>query len=195
MKLPKFDHFDLIAPYYDRALPLGQMERLVELVGLPAEGVLLDVGGGTGRVAHALRECISLAIVADASMGMLAQGKSKFGLYLVCSLSERLPFPDNVIDRITIVDALHHLSNQSDAAGELFRVLKPGGRLVIEEPNIDHLAVKLIAIAEKLLLMRSHFLNPQKIAGLFTAPSARHQIAKDGSTVWVIIEKVSKLSL
>ena len=49
----------------------------------------------------------------------------------------------------------------------MFRVLKPGGLLVIEEPDIRTFGVKLIAIAEKLLLMRSHFLAPEEITNLF----------------------------
>ena len=59
-----------------------------------------------------------------------------------------------------MVDALHHVIHQGQTAREMYRVLKPGGRIVIEEPDIRKFGVKLIAVAEKLLLMRSHFLSP-----------------------------------
>ena len=61
-----------------------------------------------------------------------------------------------------MVDALHHVINHGQTAREMYRVLKPGGRIVIEEPDIRSFYVKLIAVAEKLLLMRSHFLSPQR---------------------------------
>jgi demethylmenaquinone methyltransferase/2-methoxy-6-polyprenyl-1,4-benzoquinol methylase len=72
--------------------------------------------------------------------------------------------------------------------GELFRVLAPGGLLVIEEPDLRRFAVKLIAVAEKLALMRSHFLAPDAIAALFPQ-TAVVRIMTDGNNAWVIAEK------
>jgi demethylmenaquinone methyltransferase/2-methoxy-6-polyprenyl-1,4-benzoquinol methylase len=129
-------------------------------------------------------------IVADISHGMLAQASRKPGLYAVCSQSERLPFPDDYFDRIIMVDALHHVHDQRETAADLFRLLKPGGRLVIEEPDIRRFAVKLIALAEKLLWMRSHFLVADRIAGLFTAVDAQTQIACQDNTTWIIVDKM-----
>ena len=45
-----FDHFDFIAPLYDRIVRLPVSSRLCELLKLPTDGILLDAGGGTGRV-------------------------------------------------------------------------------------------------------------------------------------------------
>ena len=69
----------------------------------------------------------------------------------------------------------------------MFRVLKPGGVLVIEEPDIRTFGVKLIALAEKLLLMRSHFLAPDGIMKLFDVGEIETKSA-DG-TAWVIVKK------
>ena len=49
---------------------------------------------------------------------------------------------------------------------ELVRVLEPGGRILIEEPDLTLLAVKLVAVAEKLLLMESHFRTPEAIGAV-----------------------------
>jgi demethylmenaquinone methyltransferase/2-methoxy-6-polyprenyl-1,4-benzoquinol methylase len=86
-----------------------------------------------------------------------------------------------------MVDALHHVIDHAHTAREMFRVLKPGGVLVIEEPDIRTFGVKLIAIAEKLLLMRSHFLAPDAILKLF--PNAEKQVKTVDGTAWVIIKK------
>lgn len=187
--MPLPDHFDLIAPFYDRAIHYQRAQRMIELLGLPMQGAVLDAGGGTGRVAQALSGFASKVIVADVSLGMLRQARAKNGLGTVCAPSEKLPFSDASFERIIMVDALHHVHHQAHTARELWRVLKPGRRLVIEEPDVRDFGVKLIALAEKLLLMRSHFLAPADIASLFPYPSARTRVEVEGSIAWVMVEK------
>lgn len=46
-----FDHFNFLAPIYDRAIPFSRLELLLQMVDLLVDGPLLDAGGGTGRVA------------------------------------------------------------------------------------------------------------------------------------------------
>ncbi len=191
-----FDHFDILAPIYDRAIPFSRLELMLKMVDLPVDGILLDAGGGTGRVASALRPHVRAALVADFSPGMLAQAQLK-GLPGVLTPAERLPFADGTFDRIIMVDALHHVHNQAETIAELWRVLrgpdpvsgKPGGRLVIEEPDVRTFTVKLVAIGEKLALMRSHFLSPPKIAALFP-PEAQVKIETEGYNAWVIVERI-----
>lgn len=187
--MPILDHFGLIAPYYDRVISLKQADQLKRLLGIPGPQRLLDAGGGTGRVAQALQPDIPLVVIADLSRGMLRQAQGKDGLQVVNSHTEALPFPDASFERIVMVDALHHVCDQPATAAEMWRVLAPGGRIVIEEPDIRTTAVKLIALAEKLLLMRSHFLAPGRIASLFDLHGASHELIKDGYNVWVVIDK------
>ncbi len=188
-----FDHFNLIAPRYEKAIPLRREQQLIELAGLPVEGALLDAGGGTGRVAQALLPYAGRVVIADPSAGMLRQAKAKERLELACTHAEKLPFPSDYFERILIVDALHHVICQEETAAELWRVLKPGGRLLIEEPDVRTLAVKLIAIAEKIALMRSRFLKPEAVAALFGQAGARKEVIAEGTTAWVIVEKLPTL--
>lgn len=187
--MPLIDHFGIIAPYYDHAIPLRQVERFIELVELPVEGRLLDVGGGTGRVARALRSQVSEIFIVDESPGMLSQAKLKNGLSLTCSHSEALPFPDEFFERVIMVDALHHVGDQKGSAAEIWRVIKPGGLAVILEPDIRKLSAKVVAVFEKILLMRSHFLSPDQITRLFNYPNADTRIVEDGFNAWVCVRK------
>lgn len=183
--MPAFDHFAIIASLYAR-VTYSKADVMREVADLPAQGRLLDVGGGTGRVASAIRDLVDDVILADVSLGMLK--KAPLSLFKpVCSGSESLPFADNSFERVIMVDALHHVIDQVHTAREMFRVLKPGGIIVIEEPDIRTFGVKLIAIAEKLLLMRSHFLAPDEIVKLFETENS--SIKTVDSTAWVIIEK------
>ncbi len=180
-------HFNLLAPFYDRVIQFTRLERTLEALDLPHAGTLLDAGGGTGRVAEALRPHVGSVVVADVSRGMLAQARRK-DLAAASAETERLPFPDESFDRVLMVDALHHVVHQGETVRELYRVLKAGGRLVIEEPDLRTFPVKLIAIAEKLALMRSRFLAPAQIAALLP-PEAKARIETEEYTAWIIAEK------
>jgi demethylmenaquinone methyltransferase/2-methoxy-6-polyprenyl-1,4-benzoquinol methylase len=183
----RFDHFDFIAPLFAR-VGYASLEKMLEMADLPASGVILDVGGGTGRVAKLLCEHADNVIIADPSFGMLQQA-DRATLTLTCSNSESLPFPDGYFSRVIMVDALHHVVDQAATAREMYRVLEHGGKIVIEEPDIRVFGVKLIAAAEKVLLMRSHFLSPEKIVELFSFDSAKADVHALDGNAWVVIEK------
>ncbi len=182
-------HFDLIAPLYDRLLPRPDPELWLELLRLPARR-LLDAGGGTGRVAYELRRLAKQVVVSDLSARMLLQAQRKGGLQAVAADVVHLPFADACFDRILIADALHHFPRQEQALHELLRVLAPGGRLVIEEPDLTRLAVKAVALAEKALLMRSRFLFPEELCILVQSCGATASIGRRGRFLaWIVVEK------
>lgn len=182
------DHFDLLAPIYDLVIPPPDPARLREMLQLPTEGLVLEAGGGTGRVSALLRPMVGRLVINDLSLPMLKQAQSKAALWPVQAAVERLPFPDACFARVFAVDALHHFGDQHAAVGELLRVLRPGGRLVIEEPDITRFPVKLVALAEKLALMRSQFYSGEEMQALVAAHglSARVGCLRDFATCIVV---------
>ncbi len=184
-----FDHFGFVAPFYDRFASVLDTSRLEEFLAMDGKGSLLDAAGGTGRIGQALHNGVENVVVVDLSKGMLKQASEKNMVLPAQAQVEMLPFPGACFERIVMVDALHHVINQPATASELWRVLKPGGRLVIEEPNIHTLAAKMVAAGEKMLLMRSHFLSPQAIARLFPVVMGRTSIFTEGWNSWIVIQK------
>ena len=192
--MPVNRHFDLLAAFYDRVIRPPDAERLARLLNLPAGGWMLDAGGGTGRVASALCDMVDRLVISDLSQPMLRQTALKSpgpegALIPTQARVERLPFADGTFNRILVVDAFHHFGDQTRAAEELARVLRPGGRLVIEEPDIRHFSVKVIALAETLALMGSRFRSPAAIREMLEEEGLDARIETEGTTAWVIAEK------
>jgi ubiquinone/menaquinone biosynthesis C-methylase UbiE len=186
-------HFELLAPIYDRLIApiLGapDPQRWRDLLRLPSVGWVLDAGGGTGRISAALRPLTEKVVVADLSRRMLRQARRR-GLEGVVADVERLPFADGTFERVLVVDALHHFIRQQQSLGELVRVLRPGGRLLVEELDPRRFPVKLAALGERLLGMKSCFRSPQVFAGMLIAEGLSVRIEQDkGWAVWIIADK------
>ena len=124
--------------------PLGQItdhleERLIlELLG-PVEGLLvLDVGCGDGALGSVLARRTARVTGLDADARMLAAARQraqedKIWLELVRGEAEALPFADGTFDRIVAVTVLCFVGDARRAIGEMARVLRPGGKVVIGE--------------------------------------------------------------
>ena len=187
---PPFDHFGVLAPVYERFIRPPDVGRLRALCDARPGQRLLDVGGGTGRVAQMFRAAAAVCVL-DVSVGMLQQALAKGGLCAGLGVVERLPFRDGAFERIIAVDSFHHFRHHSQAARELARVLAPGGRLVIEEPDIRNFAVKLIALGETLTLMRSRFRRPEVVMEYLASAGLRPTLHEDKGVYWVVGVKVA----
>jgi len=185
----QFDHFNLLGPFYDLIFGRSTDHNMVRIAEVEKDHKLLDVGGGTGRVAVLFKDLVSQVLIADAAVRMLREAQAK-GLRTINTESEKLPLPAHSFDRVIMVDALHHVRDQQRSMKELWRVLAPGGRMVIEEPDIRNFAVKLIALGEKLALMRSRFISPEKILAMcrFDGIDSK-KIIKAKGIAWIIITK------
>jgi ubiquinone/menaquinone biosynthesis C-methylase UbiE len=118
-----------VAARYAAARP--DLHRLViELLAgrLPKPNHALDLGAGTGLSTRALLGFAETVVGIDSSEEML-QRRSESRSYYVLAAAEHLPFPDDVFDLATIASALHWFGRE--ALGEVARVLRPGGSLVV----------------------------------------------------------------
>lgn len=116
------------------ALEEPVVHRLLEQ--LPA-GPVLDAACGTGRHAAHLWRCGREQLIGvDASEEMLARARSKLpGADLRLGELSALPLADGEVGGAVCALALSHLPEIGPAIGELARVLRPGGRLVVSNPH------------------------------------------------------------
>jgi len=132
------DFFDQIAPVYD-SWAGGQhgriAARLVELVKPKKGQRALDVGTGTGLVAHLVAAKVSPGAVIgiDLSDRMLSIARSKQtkNTQFLGMAAERLVFRPQTFDLVTMGEALAYLADPGEALLEAHRVLRPRGRLAI----------------------------------------------------------------
>ncbi len=103
---------------------------------------LLDVAGGTGDIAFRFlrRAAGATATVLDMTEGMLVEGRKRAEagnmadrLTWVAGDAMALPFPDNSFDVYTISFGIRNVTRIPDALREAYRVLRPGGRLMVLE--------------------------------------------------------------
>ena len=103
---------------------------------------LLDVAGGTGDVSFKFlkRAGRAHATVCDLTEGMLVEGRKRAeaealadSLDWVVGDAMALPFEDNTFDVYTISFGIRNVTRPQDALNEAYRVLKPGGRLMVLE--------------------------------------------------------------
>ncbi len=143
--------FDAISGNYDglnRVISFGTdstwRKRVVAILKKKHPENILDIATGTGDLAINLldtgaREVIGL----DISRGMLEVGRKKVAerhledrIQMVLGDSENLQFEDDHFDAVTVAFGVRNFENLEQGLAEIYRVLKPGGTLVILETAV-----------------------------------------------------------
>lgn len=165
--------FDRYARWYD-VIRRPPTEELLALARPRKTDRVLDIGGGTGVVAAALKPLVQEVIVLDPSSGMLAQAKAR-GLKAVLGSTDSIPFPAKAFDLIICTDAFHHVQDQMQALKEMRRVLKRNGRVIFEEYNPSTFSGASVAFIEWLTRCHSKFHTPERMSALL----ARNGLSAD----------------
>lgn len=142
--------FHSVAAKYDimNDLMSGGVHRLwkrftIELSGVRAGNKVLDIAGGTGDLTRQFSRLVGPTgevILADINSSMLSVGRDKLmdkgtinNIRFVQADAEKLPFAENTFDCVTIAFGLRNVTHKEEALSSIFRVLKPGGRLLVLE--------------------------------------------------------------
>ncbi len=115
----------------------------INMLGFRRGHTVLDIAGGTGDLAAKMAPIVGpkgLVVLSDINSSMLAQGRDRMlNKGLVTNIDyalingEELPFADNTFDRITLGFGLRNMTDKDKALAAIYRVLKPGGRLLVLE--------------------------------------------------------------
>jgi demethylmenaquinone methyltransferase/2-methoxy-6-polyprenyl-1,4-benzoquinol methylase len=140
--------FHSVASRYDvmNDLMSGGLHRLWKTFTIAQAGVrpgfkVLDIAGGTGDLAKAFAKQAGASgevWLTDINESMLRVGRDRLlnkGLatpVLLCD-AEKLPFPSNYFDRVSVAFGLRNMTHKDAALAEMQRVLKPGGKLLVLE--------------------------------------------------------------
>ena len=140
--------FDSVAQRYDimNDLMSGGMHRLWKSFTIARSGVregsrVLDVAGGTGDLSLAFARKVGKSgqvWLTDINNAMLTHGRDRlcdkgFMLPVAQCDAEKLPFPDDYFDCVTVAFGLRNMTHKDAALAEMRRVLRPGGRLLVLE--------------------------------------------------------------
>jgi len=115
----------------------------VELAGVRRGQRVLDLAAGTGDLSERFAGIVGKegeVVVTDINTAMLTRGRERLvdagvagNVHYAQVDAEALPFPTNHFDCITIGFGLRNVTHKQRALGEMFRVLRPGGRTLVLE--------------------------------------------------------------
>lgn len=132
--------FKAVAPRYDLMNDLMSMgihrlwkNKMARLAASKPGEQAVDLAGGTGDVAKLLAASGAQVLICDPSLEMMRNGKDLGNIGKIAAPGEFLPFGDNSFDLLTIAFGIRNVTSLNAALAEIFRVLKPGGRLVCLE--------------------------------------------------------------
>lgn len=118
---------------------------------LSAGGPVLDFGAGTGQMTRRLAASGQFATVTGADLYGRGPETPSSIAWIEADLNEPLPCPPGSFDTIVAAEVIEHLENPRAVARELFRLLRPGGTLVLSTPNNE--SIRALAA----LTARGHF--------------------------------------
>ncbi|HMT92638.1 bifunctional demethylmenaquinone methyltransferase/2-methoxy-6-polyprenyl-1,4-benzoquinol methylase UbiE [uncultured Thiothrix sp.] len=143
----------------------------IDAAGAKQGSKVLDLAGGTGDLASKFARIVGQTgkvVLSDINASMLENGRKRLtdlgiagNIDYVQANAECLPFADNSFDIVIMAFGLRNVTDKDSALGSIFRVLKPGGRLLVLEfskpvlpglaPIYDQYSFKLLPMMGKMI--------------------------------------------
>lgn len=185
--------FDSVASKYDVMNDMMSMgihrvwkQFTIDLAAVKKGEQVLDLAGGTGDLAIRFAKQVGPeghVILSDINAAMLTEGRDRLlnkGLVnnvdIVQADAQYLPFADNTFDLITIAFGLRNVTDKELALRSMYRVLKPGGRLMVLEfskPSVPGLGAIYDQYSFKILPKMGEFIANDADSYRYLAESIR----------------------
>jgi SAM-dependent methyltransferase len=142
----------------------------------PKRGRMLEVGSGYGYLLDYFRQDGWDVVGVEPNEGLNRHARKVLDIEVLPLILPEAKFPDASFDVVTMMHVIEHVPDPTDTLNEIFRILKPGGMLVMETPRYDTLMFKLLGRRERSLSCEGHIY-------FFTTRTLRQISKKAGFTV------------
>ena len=113
----------------------GYMRVVARMTAAMAPGRVLDIPAGAGLLSEAMRGQGHEVVSADINRHDAS--------YVYADMTARLPFDDASFDAVVCLEGIEHVQRPHDLMGELFRVCRVGGGVIVSTPNVSSLFSRL----------------------------------------------------
>lgn len=153
----------------------GVKKETVDALQLRHGTAALDVGSGTGEEVRHMAAAAGAAVGVDASKVLVDEARRRTGpeyeARFEVARAEELPFPDESFDGVRVERTLQHVDDLGGAVSEMWRVARPGARIVAIEPDWDTLVIDAGPLAATRAVCRAW-------ADSMRNPAAGRQVAR-----------------
>lgn len=136
------DQNKLLSTVGDMALK-RRVNRILDQLELKGGERILEVGCGNGYYLNVLNRLgLNLKLTGIDNDNLALKDAKRFigdkKIKLILTDANKLPLENNFFDRVIISEVIEHIENEQKVLDEIFRVLKPGGIMVLTTCNIDY---------------------------------------------------------
>jgi len=139
----------------------------------PQRGKILEIGSSLGFLLKTFRDDGWQVLGVEPDAILVRYARNRQGIETINALLEDAGIPDNSVDVVVMLHVIEHVPDPVATLREIFRVLKPGGHLVMETPRYDTLMFKLMGRRERSLSCDGHIF-------FFTTESLRRAYERAG---------------
>ena len=125
-----------LALFNRSVLKQAKFKQILAHLDDPAGKCGLDIGADNGVISYLLRQRGGQWLSADLDERTVASIRQLVGSGVSQISGEAVPFEDRTFDLVVIVDFLEHIPDDRSFAGELARILKPGGQVLVNVPHL-----------------------------------------------------------
>lgn len=139
----------------------------------PRRGTLLEIGSSTGSLLQTFRDDGWRVLGVEPDRNAARYATTKLGIETINSILERAKVSDQSVDVVVLLHVIEHVPDPVATLREIYRVLRPGGHLIVETPRYDTLMFRLLGKRERSLSCDGHIF-------FFTIDSLRRAYEKAG---------------
>ena len=133
--------------YRRSALKQRKFKEITGLLGKTDQLRCLDIGADNGVISYLLREGAGSWVSADLEEAAVQSIRELVKDNVFHINGVRTTFEDNEFDRVVIVDFLEHIPTDQQFIDELFRIIKPGGELIVNVPHVKNSLLRKFRLA------------------------------------------------